>query len=124
MRCGKWMPRRPFVWACCVMLVAVKAGMRYCGTACAVAGPRPAVTMVHVSRKQVCTQMQPTQLPPWVRNPSFPSPGAAQVWFVEEQDLLALALNGHYIKHRAPLKCPSQGGAAGVGADAQLAASA
>ncbi|GAX78176.1 hypothetical protein CEUSTIGMA_g5618.t1 [Chlamydomonas eustigma] len=29
-----------------------------------------------------------------------------EVWFVEEQDLLALALEGHYIKHPAPLRCP------------------
>ncbi|KAG1672424.1 hypothetical protein FOA52_013210 [Chlamydomonas sp. UWO 241] len=31
-----------------------------------------------------------------------------EVWFVEEQDLLALALEGRYIKHAAPLSCPGQ----------------
>lgn len=29
-----------------------------------------------------------------------------ELWFVEELEVLALALNGHFIKHRAPLKCP------------------
>jgi hypothetical protein len=28
-----------------------------------------------------------------------------QLWFVEEQDLLALALRGRYIKHPYSLKC-------------------
>lgn len=31
------------------------------------------------------------------------------VWFVEEQDLLALALNGRYRKHLAPMTCPEHG---------------
>lgn len=31
------------------------------------------------------------------------------VWFVEEQDLLALALNGRYRKHLAPMTCPDHG---------------
>lgn len=31
-----------------------------------------------------------------------------EVWFVEEQDLLALALNGRYRKHLAPMTCPVQ----------------
>ncbi|KXZ47400.1 hypothetical protein GPECTOR_35g838 [Gonium pectorale] len=35
-----------------------------------------------------------------------------EVWFIEEQDLLALALNGRYIKHVAPLSCPAEGAAA------------
>ena len=30
----------------------------------------------------------------------------SEVWFVEEQDLLALALEGRYVKHVAPLTCP------------------
>ncbi|EFJ51029.1 hypothetical protein VOLCADRAFT_88255 [Volvox carteri f. nagariensis] len=30
-----------------------------------------------------------------------------EVWFIEEQDLLALALNGRYVRHVAPLTCPS-----------------
>eukprot|EP00798_Chlamydomonas_sp_ICE-L_P011995 gene11995-15090_t len=29
-----------------------------------------------------------------------------EVWFVEELDLLALALDGRYLKHHAPLECP------------------
>ncbi len=39
-----------------------------------------------------------------------------EVWFIEEQDLLALALDGRYVKHLAPLRCPAAG--AGVGAAA------
>ncbi|KAL6765696.1 hypothetical protein V8C86DRAFT_2457060 [Haematococcus lacustris] len=31
----------------------------------------------------------------------------SEVWFVEEQDLLALALQGRYIKHPARLRCPA-----------------
>jgi len=30
-----------------------------------------------------------------------------EVWFIEERDLLALALNGRYVKHPAPLTCPT-----------------
>lgn len=30
-----------------------------------------------------------------------------EVWFIEEQDLLALALDGRYVKHLAPLRCPA-----------------
>lgn len=30
----------------------------------------------------------------------------SEVWFVEEQDLLALALEGRYVKRVAPLTCP------------------
>ncbi len=33
----------------------------------------------------------------------------SEVWFIEEQDLLALALNGRYLRHVAPLMCPDAG---------------
>ncbi|KAG2493462.1 hypothetical protein HYH03_008279 [Edaphochlamys debaryana] len=36
----------------------------------------------------------------------------AEVWFIEEQDLLALALNGRYIRHPAELSCPASAAAA------------
>jgi hypothetical protein len=29
-----------------------------------------------------------------------------ELWFVEELDLLALALRGRYVKHAGPLRCP------------------
>jgi hypothetical protein len=29
-----------------------------------------------------------------------------ELWFVEEQDLLALGLCGRYAKHASPLRCP------------------
>jgi hypothetical protein len=29
-----------------------------------------------------------------------------ELWFVEEQDLLALGLGGRYVKHAGPLRCP------------------
>ena len=32
----------------------------------------------------------------------------SEVWFVEELDLLALALNGKYVKHPAPLQCEAK----------------
>lgn len=35
-----------------------------------------------------------------------------EVWFIEEQDLLALALNGRYVRHVAQLSCPTDGEAA------------
>ncbi|KAG2453742.1 hypothetical protein HYH02_001953 [Chlamydomonas schloesseri] len=43
-----------------------------------------------------------------------------EVWFIEEQDLLALALNGRYVRHLAPLTCPATGRRAeeGLGAAA------
>lgn len=47
-----------------------------------------------------------------------------EVWFVEEQDLLALALNGRYVRHVAPLACPEAGAGAGAGSGSGLAAAA
>jgi hypothetical protein len=29
-----------------------------------------------------------------------------ELWYIQEDDLLALALNGHYRKQRLPLRCP------------------
>ncbi|PNH05211.1 hypothetical protein TSOC_008567 [Tetrabaena socialis] len=38
-----------------------------------------------------------------------------EVWFIEEQDLLALALNGRYVRHLAPLRCPAAAALRGPG---------
>ena len=45
-----------------------------------------------------------------------------EVWFIEEQDLLALALNGRYVRHLAPLTCPATGRRAEEGLSAAAAA--
>ncbi|KAG2445661.1 hypothetical protein HXX76_000270 [Chlamydomonas incerta] len=45
-----------------------------------------------------------------------------EVWFIEEQDLLALALNGRYVRHLAPLTCPATGRRAEEGLGAAVAA--
>lgn len=36
----------------------------------------------------------------------MPSPLRRELWYVEERDLLALALRGSFIQHPVPLVCP------------------